>query len=79
MPDAVVADMVGSGAASPVALVVSHGQAEDIADRIRRRLTTAEVLAGPVFIGLGWITERTHQAGDGSRSTRATALGTRRS
>ncbi len=64
MADAVVADIVERGAASTVALVVSHGQAEDVADRIRRRLTTAGVLAGPVFRGPGWTTDRTYQAGD---------------
>ena len=41
MADAVTADIIDHGAESTVALVVSHGQAEDLADRIRRRLATA--------------------------------------
>jgi conjugative relaxase-like TrwC/TraI family protein len=64
LADAVVADIVEHGAASAVALVVSHGQAEDLADRIRRRLTTAGVLGGPAFNGPGWTTDRTYRAGD---------------
>jgi hypothetical protein len=43
---------------------VSHGQAEDVADRIRRRLAAAGVLAGPAFSGPGWTADRTYQAGD---------------
>jgi conjugative relaxase-like TrwC/TraI family protein len=64
MADAVVADIVERGAPSTAALVVSHAQAEDLADRIRRRLTTAEVLAGPAVTGPGWTTDRTYQTGD---------------
>jgi conjugative relaxase-like TrwC/TraI family protein len=64
MADAVVADILDHGAGSTAALVVSHGQAEDLADRIRRRLTTAGILTGPMLTGPGWTTERSYQAGD---------------
>ena len=58
MADAVVADILDHGAASTVALVVSHGQAEDVADRIRRRLAAVGLLAGPTLTGPGWTTDR---------------------
>jgi conjugative relaxase-like TrwC/TraI family protein len=64
MADAVVADIVAHGCESTVALVVSHGQAEDLADRIRRRLTTAGRLSGPTLTGPGWTSDRAYQAGD---------------
>jgi hypothetical protein len=64
MADAVVADILADGPASTVGLVVSHGQAEDLADRIRRRLTTAGTLTGPILKGPGWTTDRTYQTGD---------------
>ena len=64
MADAVTADIIDHGAASTVALVVSHGQAEDVADRIRRRLAAAGLLTGPIVTGPGWTTDRHYQAGD---------------
>ena len=48
MADAVTADILASGAESTIALVVSHAQAEDLTDRIRRRLTDAGTLTGTV-------------------------------
>jgi conjugative relaxase-like TrwC/TraI family protein len=64
MADAVVADILDHGSLATVALVVSHGQAEDLADRIRRRLTAAGVLTGPALAGPGWTTDRHYQTGD---------------
>jgi hypothetical protein len=64
MADAAVADIVDHGAGSTVALVVSHGHAEDLADRIRRRLTVAGRVTGPALFGPGWTTDRSYQAGD---------------
>src|SRR5205823_5142785 len=64
MADAVVADVVEHGAESTVALVVSHGQAEDLADRTRRRLADTGILSGPILHGPGWTTDRHYQAGD---------------
>jgi hypothetical protein len=64
MAEAVVSDILDHGADASVALVVSHGQAEDIADHIRRRLTAAGVLTGPTLTGPGWTTDRRYQAGD---------------
>jgi conjugative relaxase-like TrwC/TraI family protein len=64
MADAVVADLLDHGPDTTVALVVSHGQAEDVADRIRRRLAIAGLLAGPTVTGPGWTSDRTYQAGD---------------
>ena len=51
------------GADITVALVVSHAQAEDLADRIRRRLAAAGVLHGPSMTGPGWTIDRHYQAG----------------
>ena len=64
MADAVVADIVDHGPDASVALVVSHGQAEDVADRIRRRLTATDQLTGPALTGPGWTIDRSYQAGD---------------
>jgi conjugative relaxase-like TrwC/TraI family protein len=64
MADAVVADILDHGALSTVALVVSHGQAEDVADHIRSRLAAVGVLTGPTLTGPGWTTDRQYQAGD---------------
>ena len=41
-----------------VALVVSHAQAEDLADRVRQRLAAASVLHGASISGPGWTTDR---------------------
>jgi conjugative relaxase-like TrwC/TraI family protein len=64
MADAVLADIVDHGAVSTVALVVSHGQAEDLTDGIRRRLAATGTLAGPTMTGPGWTSDRHYQAGD---------------
>jgi hypothetical protein len=64
MADTVVADIVDHGSESTVALVVSHGQAEDLADRVRRRPITAGMLTGPTLTGPGWTSDRTYQTGD---------------
>ncbi len=64
MADAVTADTRVFGAESTIALVVSHAQAEDLTDRIRRRLTDAGTLAGTSITGPGWTTDRTYQVGD---------------
>jgi conjugative relaxase-like TrwC/TraI family protein len=64
MADAVTADIIGHGPRSTVALVVSHGQAEDFADGIRDRLAAARLLDGPALRGPGWTSERAYQAGD---------------
>ena len=64
MADAVTADIVRHGAETSVALTVSHAQAEDLADRVRRRLTDAGQLTGPTITGPGWTTDRRYQAGD---------------
>ena len=44
--------------------MVSHTDAEDLADRIRARLADAGALAGPIMTGPGWTTDRDYQAGD---------------
>jgi conjugative relaxase-like TrwC/TraI family protein len=64
MADAVVADILAYGADTTVALVTAHGQAEDLADRIRRGLTSTGILTGPTVTGPGWTSERPYQAGD---------------
>jgi hypothetical protein len=64
MADAVTADIVEHGAESTVALMVSHGQAEDLTDRIGHRLATAGLIDGPAVRGPGWTSERAYQAGD---------------
>jgi conjugative relaxase-like TrwC/TraI family protein len=64
MADAVVADLAAHGPASTVALVVSHAQAEDLADRIRARLDVLGHFRGPGVTGPGWTTERHYRAGD---------------
>jgi hypothetical protein len=64
MADAVVADILDHGALSTVALVVSHGQAEDVADHIRRRLAAAGLVGGPTMTGPGWTTDRHYSVGD---------------
>jgi hypothetical protein len=64
MADGVVADILDHGANTTVALLVSHGQAEDVADHIRRRLAAIGVLTGATLTGPGWTTDRHYQAGD---------------
>ena len=64
MAAAVADDISRHGPAQVVALTVSHGDAEDLADRIRRHLTATGALTGPGLTGPGWTTDRTYQAGD---------------
>ena len=64
MAFAVCDDIATYGAEQVAALVVSHTDAEDIADRIRASLADSAVIGGPVMTGPGWTTERDYQAGD---------------
>ena len=64
LADAVVADITTHGPAAVVALTVSHGDAEDLADRIRSHLTSTGRIGGPALTGPGWTTPRDYQAGD---------------
>ena len=64
MADAVCDDIAEHGADQVTALVVSHGDAEDLADRVRTRLAAAGRLTGPTLTGPGWTTDRTYRAGD---------------
>jgi hypothetical protein len=64
MADAVCAAISAHGAGEVAALAVSHVDAEDLADRIRVRLTAAGVLSGPALVGPGWGADRDYRAGD---------------
>jgi len=66
MADAVAADILTAGPRAVVALAVSHADCEDLADRIRARLTAAGKMAGPAMEGPGWGSgePRRYQAGD---------------
>ena len=64
MAAAVCADIDRYGVEQVAALVVSHGDAEDLADRIRAQLTDSGALTGPVMTGPGWTTDRQYRAGD---------------
>jgi hypothetical protein len=64
MADAVVADIGTHGPEQVVALTVSHGDAEDLADRIRGHLIRTGRIRGPVLTGPGWTGPRDFQAGD---------------
>ncbi|MGP8221736.1 MAG: MobF family relaxase [Acidimicrobiales bacterium] len=64
MAHAVSDDIANCGADQVAALVVSHGDAEDLADRIRTRLADAGLLGGPAMTGPGWTGERDYRAGD---------------
>ncbi len=64
MAAAVCEDIDTHGAEAVAALVVSHTDAEDLADRIRARLADAGALGGPLLSGPGWTAERDYQAGD---------------
>jgi len=65
MADAVTADVLAHGPVGVIALAVSHADCEDIADRIRARLTAAGTITGPELEGPGWDTDpRCYQAGD---------------
>ncbi len=65
MAEAVIADVEAHGPEAVVALAVSHADCEDLADRIRCRLSDAGHIAGPALIGPGWgNAERSYAAGD---------------
>ncbi|MDQ3570973.1 MAG: AAA family ATPase, partial [Actinomycetota bacterium] len=64
LAEAVVGDVTRHGTKSVAALAVSHGDCEDLADRIRARLAEAGRLSGPILTGPGWTCTRTYAAGD---------------
>ena len=64
MADAVCADIDRYGPGQVAVLVVSHGDAEDLADRVRARLALTGALGGAVMTGPGWAGDRDYQAGD---------------
>ena len=64
MADAVCTDIGRYGVEQVAALVVSHTDAEDLADRVRAQLAATGALAGPALVGPGWTAEREYQAGD---------------
>jgi conjugative relaxase-like TrwC/TraI family protein len=64
MARAVCDDIVRYGAGQVAALVVSHTDAEDLADRIRARLGENRQFSGPSVMGPGWTTDREYRAGD---------------
>jgi AAA domain len=64
MAFAVCDDIATHGAEQVAALVVSHADAEDLADRIRASLADSAVIGGPIITGPGWTAERDYQAGD---------------
>ncbi len=64
MAAAVCDDLDAHGAGAVAALVVSHTDAEDLADRIRARLVDSGVIGGRAITGPGWTTDRHYQAGD---------------
>jgi hypothetical protein len=64
MAEAVCTDFRNYGADQVAALVVSHADAEDLADRIRARLTETGMLTGPTLSGPGWVTNREYRVGD---------------
>ena len=73
MAAAVFADISTLGAEQVAALVVSHTDAEDLADWVRARLAVAGALTGPAIFGPGWAGEREYRAGTGCCCTPATA------
>ena len=64
MAAAVCDDIDTYGAEAVAALVVSHTDAEDLADRIRARLADSGALDGQIMSGPGWTSDRHYQAGD---------------
>ena len=64
MADAVTTDIVTQGPDTTIALVVSHAQAEDLTDRIRRRLNDSGAITGTSITGPGWTSDRQYQTGD---------------
>ena len=64
MAQAVCDDIGRYGPAEVAALVVSHSDAEDLADRLRARLAATGTLTGAALAGPGWTADREYQAGD---------------
>ena len=64
MAFAVCDDVARYGAERVAALVVSHGDAEDLADRIRACMVDSALLNGPTLTGPGWSSDRDYRAGD---------------
>jgi len=64
MAEAVMNDIRAYGTEQVAALVVSHTDAEDLADYIRAHLADSGAITGPFLTGPGWSSERTYQAGD---------------
>ncbi len=64
MAHAVCDDIACHGAEQVAALVVSHTDAEDLADRIRDQLADGGWLCGPALTGPGWGHDREYRAGD---------------
>ncbi len=64
MAGAVCDDIAKYEAEQVAALVVSHTDAEDLADRVRATLSETGVLSGPSLSGPGWTSEREYRAGD---------------
>ena len=64
LADAICTDIGRYGAEQVAALVVSHADAEGLADQVRARLAALAPLAGPALAGPGWTAEREYQAGD---------------
>lgn len=61
---AAAGDVGRHGPAQVAVLCVSHVDAEDLADRVRRHLTDAGSISGPGLEGPGWAGPRSFQAGD---------------
>ncbi len=61
---AAAGDIGRHGPAQVAVLCVSHVDAEDLADRVRRHLTDAGSITGPGLEGPGWAGPRSFQAGD---------------
>ncbi len=64
MAAAICEDLAHHGPEQVAALVVSHADAEDLADRVRSQLSSDGVLSGPAVVGPGWAAERQYRAGD---------------
>ncbi len=64
LADTAVADMGRHGPDRVAVLCVSHSDAEDLANRIRHRLTADGVIRGPALEGQGWAGPRQFQEGD---------------
>ncbi|MGH9030000.1 MAG: MobF family relaxase, partial [Acidimicrobiales bacterium] len=64
MADACATDLLGLGSANVVALCVTHGEAEEIADLVRSHLRQAGVLRGEEVSGPGWTATRNYCEGD---------------